>query len=346
MPEDIADILGTRAFQRYVDTPLQTLDGIIVNQPKPFLPLAKEAKRIAEEIRIEKISEQWAGIPREQLLNQSFNDQLNSIQILEQLAPLQLAKEHLPGDIVDILKRLGKASNIPFNQLYYIVENCVDHYYSKVIETFVVLLKCQFADRQLLLVNTARSLKFLEEYADRQALIWDIFKRHQTIPNDIQDLHFHLDDFKTNIEKEFSLLKEATRKNVENFQSSLNLQRTYSTALCSHVNNIYNKLAEIQQQLPYSNQHMNTGDVIQIEVPDFDPDIDEALSIPAYQNIEHKETQGSVNSTQQFSEKTAKSRTPAPTHQDAQDIDWPDAIPVEIPPQPDQNTEQITILPT
>ena len=35
-PEDIADILGTRAFQRYVDTPLQTLDGIIVNQPKHY----------------------------------------------------------------------------------------------------------------------------------------------------------------------------------------------------------------------------------------------------------------------------------------------------------------------
>ena len=62
-PEDIADILGTRAFQRYVDMPLQTLDGIIVNQPKHFLPLAKEAKRIAEEIRIKKINEQWAGIP-------------------------------------------------------------------------------------------------------------------------------------------------------------------------------------------------------------------------------------------------------------------------------------------
>ena len=62
-PEDIADILGTRAFQRYVDTPLQTLDGIIMNQPKHFLPLAKEAKRITKEIRIEKINEQWAGIP-------------------------------------------------------------------------------------------------------------------------------------------------------------------------------------------------------------------------------------------------------------------------------------------
>ena len=175
-PEDILDILGTRVYQRYVDTPLQTLDGIIVNQPKRFLPLTEEAKRIAEEIRIEKINEQWAGIPCEQLLNQSFNDQLNSIQILEQLAPLQLAKEHLPGDIIDILERLGKADNIPFNQLYYIAENCADHYYSKVIETFVTILKCQFADHQLLLVNTARSLKFLEDYADRQAQIWKFSK--------------------------------------------------------------------------------------------------------------------------------------------------------------------------
>ena len=135
-PDDISDILGTTVYQGYVETPLQTLDGIIVNQPKWFLPLAEEAKHIAEEIRIEKINEQWAGIPHEQLLNQSFTDQLNSIQILEQLAPLQLAKEHLPGDIIDILERLGKVDNIPFNQLYYIAENCADHYYSKVIETF------------------------------------------------------------------------------------------------------------------------------------------------------------------------------------------------------------------
>ena len=62
-PEDIADILDTGAFQRYVDTPLQTLDGIIMNQPKHILPLAKEAKRITKEIRIEKINAQWAGIP-------------------------------------------------------------------------------------------------------------------------------------------------------------------------------------------------------------------------------------------------------------------------------------------
>ena len=295
-----------------------------------------------EEIRIEKINEQWAGIPHEQLLNQSFNDQLNSIQILEQLVPLQLVKEHLPGDIVDILERLGKADNIPFNQLYYIAKNCTDHYYSKVIETFVALLKCQFADRQLLLVNTARSLKFLEDYVDRQALIWKIFKRHQMIPDDIQDLHFYIDDFKCNIKKEFAFLKEATCKNVENFQSSLNLQQTYSAALCSSVNNIYNKLAEIQQQLPHSNLHMNTGNMIQIEAPDFDPDIDEALPISTDQSINHSETQGFVTSTQKFTEKMTECITPASSHQniDAQEVDWPDTIPVEIPPQPNQNIEQ------
>ena len=92
---------------------------------------------------------------------------------------------------------------------------------------------------------------------------------------------------------------------------------------------------------------MNTGDVIQIEAPEFDPNIDEALPTPADQNIDHQETQGSVNSVQQFSKKTAKCKTPASAHQDAQDIDWLDMIPVEILPQPDQNIEQnITTLPT
>ena len=302
-PKDIKEILGTRVFQRYVDIPIQTLDGIVVNQLKCFVPLAKEAKRIAEEIRIKKINKQWAGIPQEQLLNQSFNDQLNSIQILEQLAPLQLTKEHLPGDIIDILERLSKADHIPHNQLYYIAENCANHYYSKVIETFVALSKWQFTDRQLLLVNTARSLKFLEEYTDRQALIWQIFRKHENIPDDIHDLHLHIDDFKTNIKKEFNFLKEATHKNVENFQTSLNLQQTYSAALCSHVNNIYHKISEIQQQLPHSIQHMNTGDVIQIEVPDFDPDIDKGLSTQ-----EHQEAQGSASITQQSFKKSDESK--------------------------------------
>ena len=103
-PEDIADVLGMNAFQRYVNTPLQTLDGIVVQQPKRFLPLAEETKCLVEEIRIEKLNEQWVGIPHEKILNQSFHDQLNSLQILEYLALLELAKQHLPVDIIDILE--------------------------------------------------------------------------------------------------------------------------------------------------------------------------------------------------------------------------------------------------
>ena len=32
------------AYEGYVQTPIQTLDGLYVNQPKHFLPLAEEAK--------------------------------------------------------------------------------------------------------------------------------------------------------------------------------------------------------------------------------------------------------------------------------------------------------------
>ena len=240
------------------------------------------------------------------------------------------------------MERLGKADNIPFNQLYYIAENCTDRYYSKVIETFITLLKCQFADHQLLLVNTTRSLKFIENYADRQAQIWKIFQKHQTIPDDIQDLHFHIDDFKNGIEKEFTYLKEATRKNVENFQSSLNLQQTYSASLCSHVNNIYTKLAELQRQLHHPNPHINTGNAIQIEAPDFDSDIDEVLPITTDQDTNDPVTQGSVTPTPKSAEKVINCRTPAPSHQDIdiQEVDWSDVIPVEIPPQPDQQIKQ------
>ena len=275
-------------------------------------------------------------------MNQSFKDQLNSIQILEQLAPLQLAKDHLPGDIIDILERLGKANHIPHNQLYYIVENCADRYYSKVIESFVSLLKWQFADRQLLLINTARSLKFLEEYADRQALIWQIYRKHENIPDDISNLHLHIDDFKANIQEEFNFLKEVTRKNVENFQTSLNLlQQTYSAALCSHINNIYHKILEIQQQLPHPTQHMNTGNIIQIVAPDFDPDIDGGLPTK-----EHEETHGLDSSIQHPSGESNESKAPALPQRVAEEVDWPDAIPVKIPPQPDQDDKHnIPVLP-
>ena len=325
--------MGTHVFQGYVETPLKTLDGIVVNQPKRFLPLAEEAKRLAEEIRIEKLNAQWAGILHEQLLNQSFTDQLNSIQILEQLIPLELAKKHLPVHIINILERLGKADNIPFNQLYYIAENCVDRYYTKVIETFVSIIKQQFADSQLLLVNTAHSLKFLEEYSDRQSQIWKIFHEHHTILEDLQDHHFHFDDFKNSLEKDFKFLKEATSQNIQNFQTSLNLQETYSSSLYSHVNNIYSKLSELQRQIQNHHTHMNPGDTVQIEAPNFDPDIDGVSSHSTDEKINELRIQRTSPPTPEVTEPKGDSLTPATTIQQltSQETDWPDPTPVQIP---------------
>ena len=87
---------------------------------------------------------------------------------------------------------------------------------------------------------------------------------------------------------------------------------------------------------------MNTGDVIQIEVPDFDPDIDEVLPISTDQHTNDPVTQGSVTPTLKSAEKVIECRTPAPSHIDidTQEVDWPDTIPVEIPPQYDQQNEQ------
>ena len=94
-------------------------------------------------------------------------EQLDALQSLDQLALLTDAKEHLLADIINILELLGKADNIPFNQLYNLTEDCADRYCMKVIKTLTCLLKNSFHDRQLVLVNSARVLKFLESYAAR-----------------------------------------------------------------------------------------------------------------------------------------------------------------------------------
>ena len=177
---------------------------------------------------------------------------------------------------------------------------------------------------------------------DRQAQIWTIFQKHQTIPEDIQDLHLHFNDFKNGIEKEFAFLKEATSKNVGNFQSSLNLQQTYSASLCSLVNNIYNKLAELQWLIQHRDPHMYSGDTIQIEVPDFDPDIDDVSPMTIDQESNNLLIQGSASPTPKTAEQEIEHITPALSHQDtaSQETDWPDAIPVEIPSQIDQPNNQ------
>ena len=140
------------------------MDGLYVNQPSCFLPLAQETRKLAQKIKAKEEALQWSGISVEQLLNNSFTKQLNCIQSLQQIAPLHAPKDYLPKDIITILERLGKIDNMPFDKLYYLAENCTDCYYTSVIKTFVEITKQSATDRQLVLVNMARVLKYLEDF--------------------------------------------------------------------------------------------------------------------------------------------------------------------------------------
>ena len=175
----INELLGLSSCEGHVNMPLQTLDGQYVNQPNHVLLLAQEARKLAQKIKQEEEASQWSGIPVEQLLNSPFTEQLNSIQSLQQIAPLHAVKEHLPKDIITILKRLGKVGNTPFNKLYYSAENCTDHYYSCVIKTCIEIIKCSATDCQIVLVNMARAPKYLEDFGQRQSQLFKVLQKYQ-----------------------------------------------------------------------------------------------------------------------------------------------------------------------
>ena len=165
----LTGLLGLAPCEEHITTPLQTLDGLYVNQPSRFLPLAQEAKKLARKLKKEEKASQWSEIPIGKLINDSFTEQLNYIQALQQIALLHSMREHLPQDIIRILKRLGKVETTLFDKLYYLTQNCVDCYYMKVIQTFVKIIKRNRSDRQIVLVNMARVLKYLEAYRQRQS---------------------------------------------------------------------------------------------------------------------------------------------------------------------------------
>ena len=206
--------------------------------------------------------------PPEKLLQESFMEQLDALQSLDQLASLTAAKEHLPADIINILELLGKADNIPFNQLYNLTKDCADRYYTKIIKTLTHLLKNSFHDRQLVLVNSARALKFLESYATRQAKLWKVLSKYHHLPD-------HFRDLKMTLQAEFDLLKKATSKNIENIQEAVQSQQAYTTVLCSHINSLYTKLVQLDRQVQTHCLYPHPqSDVVQLNAPEYDLDID------------------------------------------------------------------------
>ena len=79
------------------------------------------------------------------------------------------------------------------------------------------------ANHQVVLVNSAHVLKFLETYAKCQSKLWKVLQKYYKVPDDFID-------FKSQLCTDFAYIKEATPKNIDNLQQALNLQQTYSSA--------------------------------------------------------------------------------------------------------------------
>ena len=251
------ELLGLPLCEGHVNMPSQTLDGQYVNQPSHFLPLAQEARKLAQKIKQEEEALQWSGIPVKQLLNSSFMEQLNCIPSQQQIAPLQAVKEHLPKDIITVLERLGKVDNTPFNKLYYLVENSVDHYYTSVIKTFVEIIKCSVTDRQVVFVNMARALKYLEDFGRRQVQLFKVLEKYHLLP----------DNFK-NLQSQFGFLKQASSKNFEHLQQAINVQQACAATICTYINSILPHITKLEQTVLKLQQKITMEqDRVQIDGP-------------------------------------------------------------------------------
>ena len=222
------------------------------------MPLAQEAKKLAKRIKEEEEASQWLRIPVEKLLNNSFTEQLNCIQTLQQIAPLNSVKDHLPKDIITILERLGKVENTQFDKLCYLTENCADDYYTSVIKTFLKIVQRSTTDRQIVLVNTVGALKYLEDFGQRQSQLFTVLEKYHLVPDSLE-----------NLQSQFHFLKKATSRNIENLQQAITVQQTYTANMCTYINNILPHITKLEDAIHKFDQKFTMEqDTVQINAPD------------------------------------------------------------------------------
>ena len=85
--------------------------------------------------------------------------------------------------------------------------------------------------------------------------------------------HFH--DLKTTLQAEFELLKTATLKNIQSINEVVESQQAYTTVLYGHINTLNTKLAQFDKQVQVHCLYPHPqSDEIQLNAPDYNPDID------------------------------------------------------------------------
>ena len=94
----------------------------------------------------------------------------------------------------------------------------------------------------------------------------------------VLEKYHQVSDGLEDLKSQFQFFKEATSRNVGNSQQALNLQQTYTMTLCSHVNVIFSRITKLEADIQkFTEKFMMEQDTVQIDAPDFDPDIDRQI---------------------------------------------------------------------
>ena len=182
-------------------------------------------------------------------------------------------------------------------------------------------------DRQIVLVNTARILKYLEDFGQRQSQLFTVLEKYHLVPDNLE-----------NLQSQFSFLKEATSRNVENLQQAITVQQTYIANLYTDINNILPDITKLEDAIVTLEQKFTTvQDTIQINALDFDLDIDRPNLPRAHNNIAIVSVQEQLNSPEpeisyatNFQEETTDRDPPDTTYNNLEESHGYDNFPQHI----------------
>ena len=104
------------------------------------------------------------------------------------------------------------------------------------------------------MVNTARALKYLEDFRQRQSQLFTVLEKYHLVPDSLE-----------NLKSKFHFLKEATSRNVEKLQQVITVQQTYKASLLEgstehekksykEFRNIYNQTKRAMMKKYYSDK--------------------------------------------------------------------------------------------
>ena len=173
----------------------------------------------------------------------------------------------------------------------------------------------------------------MEDYGQHQSQLFQVLERYHLVPDTID-----------NLKSQFDFLKEATSRNVQNLQQAIAVQQSYTTNFCTYINSILNQLTNIEEHIQQLNQVPNTEqDTVQLNAPEFDPDIDEPAGYHHQgNNTAMVSVQGLLNSPQPSTTNAAQ----PPQESTLQDQGNIEGQPFQVSYRGDSIPNQITHCPT